>query len=121
MPAPAAAATGSIQRAHRTLSFQLSGAQLGISITTLVTGYLAEPLVADLPHPCVRRDVDVARHGRRGHGVGAGAADRDVGVDGVRRAGPEVPRGGHAAADRPRRRAGPQLLFSLLFTPADPA
>ena len=34
-----------VQRAHRTLAFQLSGAQLGISITTLVTGYLAEPLV----------------------------------------------------------------------------
>ncbi|MDT5064096.1 MAG: magnesium and cobalt exporter, family, partial [Mycobacterium sp.] len=33
-----------VQRAHRTLSFQLSGAQVGISITTLITGYLAEPL-----------------------------------------------------------------------------
>ena len=37
-----------VQRAHRTLSFQLSGAQVGISITTLITGYLAEPLVARL-------------------------------------------------------------------------
>jgi CBS domain containing-hemolysin-like protein len=35
-----------VRRAHRTLSFQLSGAQLGISITTLATGYLAEPVVA---------------------------------------------------------------------------
>ena len=35
-----------VRRAHHTLSFQLSGAQLGISITTLVTGYLTEPLVA---------------------------------------------------------------------------
>ncbi|MGB3474199.1 MAG: hemolysin family protein [Mycobacterium sp.] len=35
-----------IQDAHRTLSFQLSGAQLGISITTLATGYLAEPVLA---------------------------------------------------------------------------
>lgn len=26
-----------VQRAHRTLSFQLSGAQLGISVTTLAT------------------------------------------------------------------------------------
>lgn len=34
-----------IQRAHHRLSFQLSGAQLGISITTLATGYLTEPLV----------------------------------------------------------------------------
>ncbi|MGV0626350.1 hemolysin family protein [Mycolicibacter minnesotensis] len=35
-----------IQDAHRTLSFQLSGAQLGISITTLATGFLAEPVLA---------------------------------------------------------------------------
>ncbi|MGH3582471.1 MAG: hemolysin family protein [Mycobacterium sp.] len=39
-----------IREAHRTLSFQLSGAQLGISITTLATGYLAEPVVARLLH-----------------------------------------------------------------------
>ena len=31
---------GYVQKAHRSLSFQLSGAQLGISITTLATGYL---------------------------------------------------------------------------------
>jgi CBS domain containing-hemolysin-like protein len=35
-----------LQKAHRTLSFQLSGAQVGITITTLTTGYLAEPLIA---------------------------------------------------------------------------
>ena len=29
-----------VQHAHRTLSFQLSGAQLGITITTLISGYL---------------------------------------------------------------------------------
>ena len=40
-----------IQRAQHRLSFQLSGAQLGISITTLVAGYLTEPMMADLPHP----------------------------------------------------------------------
>src|SRR6478672_3874996 len=40
-----------VQRAHRTLSFQLSGAQVGISITTLITGYLAEPLLANLLRP----------------------------------------------------------------------
>ncbi|MEU0498938.1 hemolysin family protein [Mycobacterium sp. NPDC006124] len=39
-----------VQKAHRSLSFQLSGAQLGISITTLATGYLAEPVVATLLH-----------------------------------------------------------------------
>src|ERR1700758_181050 len=42
-----------VSRAHHTLSFQLSGAQLGISITPLVTGYLTEPLVAELPHPAM--------------------------------------------------------------------
>src|SRR3954468_4918183 len=40
-----------VQRAHRTLSFQLSGAQVGISVTTLITGYLAEPLIARLLQP----------------------------------------------------------------------
>jgi CBS domain containing-hemolysin-like protein len=37
-----------LARAHRTLSFQLSGAQLGITLTTLGTGYLAEPVLARL-------------------------------------------------------------------------
>jgi CBS domain containing-hemolysin-like protein len=40
-----------IQRAHRNLSFQLSGAQLGITITTLITGYIAEPAIAGLLEP----------------------------------------------------------------------
>ncbi|GAB3449741.1 hemolysin family protein [Actinophytocola sediminis] len=35
-----------VSRAHRTLSFQLSGAQVGITITTLTMGYLAEPIIA---------------------------------------------------------------------------
>ncbi|ASW57320.1 hypothetical protein CIK06_00505 [Plantactinospora sp. KBS50] len=38
---------------HR-LSFQLSGAQLGITITALLTGYLAEPALAKLFAPAVR-------------------------------------------------------------------
>jgi CBS domain containing-hemolysin-like protein len=40
-----------VQRAHRSLSFQLSGAQLGITITTLITGYIAEPALAVLVEP----------------------------------------------------------------------
>lgn len=40
-----------VQHAHRTLSFQLSGAQLGITITTLITGYLAEPVLARFLDP----------------------------------------------------------------------
>jgi CBS domain containing-hemolysin-like protein len=42
-----------VRRAHHNLSFQLSGAQLGISITALITGYLTDPLVAELPHPAM--------------------------------------------------------------------
>ena len=37
-----------MQRAHRGLSFQLSGSQLGITVTTLITGYIAEPAIAEL-------------------------------------------------------------------------
>ncbi len=37
-----------LNRAHRSLSFQLSGTQLGITITTLATGYLAKPAIAGL-------------------------------------------------------------------------
>ncbi|GAA0536471.1 hemolysin family protein [Saccharopolyspora thermophila] len=40
-----------VSRAHRTLSFQLSGAQVAITLTTLVTGYVAEPLIGDLIQP----------------------------------------------------------------------
>lgn len=43
-----------VQHAHRTLSFQLSGAQLGITITTLITGYLAEPVLARFLTPLLR-------------------------------------------------------------------
>ena len=40
-----------VQRAVRTLSFQLSGAQLGITVTTLVVGFIAEPSFAALLEP----------------------------------------------------------------------
>ncbi|MCU1682955.1 MAG: hypothetical protein JWQ81_3694 [Amycolatopsis sp.] len=40
-----------VQKAHRTLSFQLSGAQVAITLTTLITGYLAEPLIGKLVRP----------------------------------------------------------------------
>lgn len=35
-----------VERAHSDLSFQLSGAQLGITLTTLATGYVAEPVLS---------------------------------------------------------------------------
>jgi CBS domain containing-hemolysin-like protein len=40
-----------VQRAHRTLSIQLSGAQVAITLTTLITGYVAEPLIGELLRP----------------------------------------------------------------------
>jgi CBS domain containing-hemolysin-like protein len=42
-----------VQRAHRSLSFQLSGSQLGITVTTLATGYIAEPAIAELINPAL--------------------------------------------------------------------
>ncbi|TDP91969.1 hemolysin family protein [Labedaea rhizosphaerae] len=53
-----------IAKAHRSLSFQLSGAQLGITITTLVTGFVAEPAIATLIEPALT-----------GIGLPKGAAD----------------------------------------------
>ena len=35
-----------VRKAHNRLSFHLSGAQLGITLTTLATGFLAEPVLA---------------------------------------------------------------------------
>jgi len=40
--------------ALRSLSFQLSGAQLGITLTALLTGYLAEPAIARLIEPVIK-------------------------------------------------------------------
>ncbi|MFI0462490.1 hemolysin family protein [Saccharopolyspora sp. 5N102] len=42
-----------VQKAHRTLSFQLSGAQVAITLTTLITGYVAEPLIGELIRPAL--------------------------------------------------------------------
>jgi len=42
-----------VKHAHSTLSFQLSGAQVGITITTLLTGYVAEPAIAELIEPSI--------------------------------------------------------------------
>ncbi|MEU4805990.1 hemolysin family protein [Actinosynnema sp. NPDC023587] len=42
-----------VEKAHRSLSFQLSGSQLAITITTLITGYIAEPAIARLVAPAL--------------------------------------------------------------------
>ncbi|HEX4099916.1 MAG TPA: hemolysin family protein [Pseudonocardiaceae bacterium] len=43
-----------VQHARSTLSFQLSGAQVGITITTLLTGYVAQPAIAGLTRPALQ-------------------------------------------------------------------
>jgi CBS domain containing-hemolysin-like protein len=52
-----------VRQALRGLSFQLSAAQLGITITALLTGYLAEPALAKLFGPVVRPLADEAATG----------------------------------------------------------
>ena len=105
-----------VQKAHRTLSFQLSGAQLGISITTLATGFLAEPVLARLLNP-----------GLQAIGVPAKTVPGVSLVLAILLAtslsmvfGELVPK--NLAVARPvptaRASAGPQMLFSTLFTPA---
>src|SRR5688572_5937007 len=46
--ADGAVAAGGVQAALRSLSTQLSGAQVGITVTTLGIGYLAEPAISQL-------------------------------------------------------------------------
>src|SRR6201993_768267 len=104
-----------VQRAHRTLSFQLSGAQIGISITTLITGYLAEPLIARLLRPLLlavsvpERWVDPT----------ALALSLLIATSVSMVFGELVAQ--YLAVARPhqtaRAVAGPQLLFSMLVTP----
>src|SRR3954462_2430208 len=50
-----------VRNALHTLSFQLSGAQLGITISALLTGYLAEPALAGLLAPLVGHREGLAR------------------------------------------------------------
>jgi CBS domain containing-hemolysin-like protein len=47
-------AAGKVSRALRELSFQLAGAQFGITVSALLTGYLAEPALAKLFDPVLR-------------------------------------------------------------------
>jgi CBS domain containing-hemolysin-like protein len=104
-----------VQRAHRTLSFQLSGAQLGISITTLITGYLAEPLIARLIRPAV---VAVALPERFVDGTALAIALL-IATSVSMVFGELVAQ--YLAVTHPlptaRIAAGPQVMFSLIFTP----
>jgi CBS domain containing-hemolysin-like protein len=105
-----------VQRAHRTLSFQLSGAQLGISITTLATGYLAEPVVARLLRPALSA-LGLP------NGVAGGIAlalSLLIATSLSMVFGELVPKNLAVAlpVGTARYAAGPQLVFSTLLTPA---
>lgn len=105
-----------VQRAHRTLSFQLSGAQLGISVTTLATGYLAEPVVGQLIRPAL------TAAGLPGHLVAPVALTLAllIATSLSMVFGELVPKNIAVAEPLPTARtvAGPQLLVSALLTPA---
>lgn len=105
-----------VQRAHRSLSFQLSGAQLGISITTLATGFLAEPVVARLLRPV----LDATGLPDNVAGGLALALALLIATSLSMVYGELVPKNLAVARPVPTARwsAGPQLLFSTVFTPA---
>jgi len=104
-----------VQRAQRTLSFQLSGAQIGISITTLITGYLAEPLLARLLRP-VLSALGVPDHLGRGIALGLALL---IATSVSMVFGELIPQ--YVAVAQPlataRAVAGPQMVFSAIFTP----
>src|SRR3954471_2970344 len=104
-----------VQRAHRTLSFQLSGAQVGISITTLITGYLAEPLVARLLRPAFLA-LSVPQHVADGVAL---VLSLLIATSVSMVFGELVAQYLAVAKPLPTARvvAGPQVLFSTLFTP----
>ena len=91
-----------VQRAHRSLSFQLSGSQLGITLTTLATGYIAEPAIAELFRPGLVA-LGLSDGGGRRHRDRAGPGAGHHAVHGVRRAGAQEPGHRRPAAHRPRR------------------
>jgi CBS domain containing-hemolysin-like protein len=104
-----------VQRAHKTLSFQLSGAQVGISLTTLITGYLAEPLIARLLEP-----VFTALSLSEKLAAGLALALSLLIATSVSMVFGELV-AQYLAVARPvetaRAVAGPQVVFSMLFTP----
>ncbi len=104
-----------VQRAHKTLSFQLSGAQVGISLTTLITGYLAEPLIARLLEPAFATiPLTESIAGGLALGISLLIATSVSMVFGELVA-------QYLAVAKPletaRAVAGPQVLFSMFFTP----
>ncbi|MFC4530761.1 hemolysin family protein [Sphaerisporangium dianthi] len=105
-----------ILAAVRKLSFQLSGAQLGITITSLMLGVIAEPSIAHLLHPLVERIPGLP--GRAGESVSA-LLGLLVATVSQMVLGELVPK--NAALSRPmaiaRFSAPPQRAFSAVFAP----
>jgi len=101
-----------VRRALRELSFQLSGAQLGITLCTLLTGYLAEPAIASLLEPVIRPIA-----GGMTDGVGPVVALLLATLFSTL-FGELVPKNAALARPMPiaRATAGPQRMFSKLFS-----
>ncbi|GAA0732029.1 hemolysin family protein [Dactylosporangium roseum] len=101
-----------VRRALRELSFQLSGAQLGITITALLAGYLAEPALAHLFEPLLHPVFGSMTQGV-GHVVALIAATLLSMLFGEL-----VPKNAALARPMPvaRATAGPQRMFSRLFS-----
>lgn len=104
-------AAQTVQRALRQLSFQLSGAQLGITLTALLTGYLAEPALARLLVAPLRPLV--------GHYTGGVSHALALVIATVVSMlfGELVPKNAALARPMPiaRATAGPQRRFSMIF------
>ena len=105
-----------VQRAHRTLSFQLSGAQLGISITTLATGFLAEPVLSRLLIPVLG---SIGLPTRAVPGISLVLAIL-LATSLSMVFGELIPKNLAVALPLPTARAsaGPQMAFSAVFAPA---
>lgn len=104
-----------VRRAHRTLSTQLSGAQVGISITTLATGFLAEPVIGRLIQPGLNA-IGIPERFTTGLALVLAIV---IATSLSMVFGELVPKNLAVARPVPTARwsAGPQLLFSALFIP----
>ncbi|TQS40985.1 hemolysin family protein [Cryptosporangium phraense] len=101
-----------LSNALHSLSFQLSGAQLGITLSALLTGYLAEPAIAELIEPVIPGGEDLA------DGIAVALALIIATLISML-FGELVPK--NAALARPRGLAlwtvGPLRIFSVVFRP----
>ncbi|MEN3304289.1 MAG: magnesium and cobalt exporter, family [Micromonosporaceae bacterium] len=96
-----------VRKALRRLSFELSGAQLGITIAALLTGYLAEPALTRLIDPVT------GHHERLSHVLALAVATLFSMLFGEL-----VPKNAALARPMPlaRATAGPERMFSRTFS-----